>query len=166
MRPRPHPDQPGPGQESVWDYPRPPRVESVTSRLRVVFAGQTIADTVRGYRVLETSHPPNYYLPLDDVVPGALVAADGSSMCEWKGVATYFDVVAGGRVAPRAAWTYPHPVDAYRMLAGTVAFYPAPMDSCWVDDEQVTPQPGRFYGGWITRSVVGPFKGEPETMGW
>ncbi len=166
MRGRPGPIVPGPGQESVWQYPRPPRVEPVAARLRVVLGGVTVADTVRGMRVLETSHPPNYYLPIDDVLDGTLVPAAGSSLCEWKGVARYSDVVGGDRVATRAAWTYPTPVDAYAALAGMVAFYPAPMDACFVGDEQVRAQPGGFYGGWITDAVVGPFKGAPGTQGW
>ncbi len=166
MRGRPVPIVPRPGQESVWDYPRPPRLEPVAARLRVVLGGVTVADTVRGVRVLETSHPPNYYLPIDDVVAGALVPAAGASRCEWKGVARYFDVTAGGRVAVGAAWTYPTPVDAYAALARMVAFYPTPMDACFVGDEQVRVQAGGFYGGWITDAVVGPFKGDPGTNGW
>lgn len=163
---RPRPTPPGPGQESVWDYPRPPRVEPVAARVRVVLGGVTIIDTVRALRVLETSHPPNYYLPIDDALPGALVPAEGRSVCEWKGVASYFDVHGGGVVVPRAAWTYPDPVAGFEQLRGTVAMYASPMDSCWVGDEQVQPQAGGFYGGWITSNVVGPFKGEPGSMFW
>lgn len=163
---RPQPVPPGPGQESVWDYPRPPRVEPVAARVRVVLGGVTIIDTTRALRVLETSHPPNYYLPIDDAVSGALVPAEGRSVCEWKGVASYFDVCGGGVVVPRAAWTYPDPVDGFEQLRGTVSMYAAPMDSCWIDDELVTPQPGGFYGGWITASVVGPFKGGPGSLFW
>lgn len=158
--------EPGPGQESVWDYPRPPRLESVTARLRVVVGGITIADTRRGFRVLETSHPPTYYFPVDDIAGGALRPTTGSSVCEWKGVARYFDVVGGGQVAVRSAWSYPTPTPAFAALAGAVAFMPAPMDQCLVDDEVARPQPGGFYGGWITDAVVGPFKGEPGTMFW
>ena len=158
--------QPGQGQESVWDYPRPPRLESVSARLRGVFAGTTIADTRRGFRVLETSHPPTYYLPLDDILPGALRPTTGSSACEWKGIARYFDVVSDDRVAVRAAWTYPTPTAAFAALAGTVAFMAAKMERCLVDDEVARPQPGGFYGGWITDAVVGPFKGEPGTVHW
>ncbi len=163
---RPARVEPAPGQESVWDYPRPPRIEAVTARLRVVLGGETIADTVRAFRVLETSHPPNYYLPLADVVPGALTRVEGSSFCEWKGHAHYYDVRGGDATATRAAWGYDVPSPAYADLAGTVAFYAGPMDACLVDDEEVEPQPGGFYGGWITRSVVGPFKGAPGTSGW
>jgi len=163
---RPQRDPVGPGQESCWDYPRPPRLEPVTARLRVVLGGVTVADTTHGHRVLETSHPPNYYFPLDDVLPGALVPAGGSSYCEWKGRARYYDVVGGDVVAPAVAWAYDTPSPAFAPIRGHVAFYAAPMDACFVDEELVTPQPGGFYGGWITSAVVGPFKGEPGTRGW
>jgi uncharacterized protein (DUF427 family) len=152
--------------ERVWDYPRPPRLERVPQRLRVVLAGVTIADTTAGFRVLETSHPPTYYLPRADILPTALVPAAGSSFCEWKGRASYFDVVAGARRLERVAWTYERPSSAFAALAGCVAFYAGPMDACFVGDEQVTPQPGGFYGGWVTRNLVGPFKGSPGTSGW
>lgn len=157
---------PGPGQESVWDYPRPPRLERVTVRLRVVFDGVDIADTLRGWRVLETSHPPSYYLPPDDIRPGCLVPAGAGSVCEWKGRAAYFDVVGARRRASRAAWTYPTPTPAFAELANHVAFYVGAMDACYVGEERASPQPGGFYGGWITGQVVGPFKGEPGTQGW
>ena len=163
---RPQRDPVGPGQESCWDYPRPPRLEPVTARLRIVLGGVTIADTTRGHRVLETSHPPNYYFPLDDVIPGALVPAGGSSYCEWKGRARYYDVVGGDVVAERVAWAYDTPSAAFAPIAGHVAFYAGPMDACFVDDELVTPQAGGFYGGWITANIVGPFKGDPGTRGW
>lgn len=132
----------------------------------MVLGGVTIVDTTGALRVLETSHPPNYYLPIADVLPGALVPAVGSSVCEWKGVASYYDVHGGGVVVPRAAWTYPEPTSAFEVLRDTVAMYAAPMDSCWVGDQQVQPQPGGFYGGWITAEVVGPFKGGPGSMFW
>ncbi len=157
---------PGPGQESVWDYPRPPTLEPVPARLRVEFAGVVIADTQQGWRVLETSHPPTYYLPLADVVPDVLQPAEGSSVCEWKGVARYYDVVVGIRRARRAAWAYPHPRPRYAALAELVGFMPALMDRCLVGDEVARPQPGGFYGGWITDAIVGPFKGQPGTMHW
>lgn len=163
---RPRPVEPGPGQESVWDYPRPPRLEPVTARLRVVLGGQTIADSTSGFRVLETSHPPNYYLPVADVAPGALTRVSGTTFCEWKGHAHYYEVRGGDRVELRAAWGYDDPSPAFAALAGTVAFYAGRMDACLVDDERVEPQPGGFYGGWITRSVVGPFKGGPDSRGW
>jgi uncharacterized protein (DUF427 family) len=157
---------PAPGQESVWDYPRPPRVEATSKRIRVVFAGVTIADTCAAQRVLETSHPPVYYIPRADIRQEHLVEAPGSSVCEWKGQARYFTVAVGDRRAERAAWSYPDPTAAFRAIRDHVAFYAGPMDACYVDDELVTPQPGGFYGGWITQDVVGPFKGEPGTWGW
>jgi uncharacterized protein (DUF427 family) len=164
---RPRPPSPGPGQESVWDYPRPPRLERVHERLRVVHGGLTVADTVgSGWRVLETSHPPTYYFPPGDVRPGSLVPAAGRSLCEWKGQAGYFDVVAGGRTAGRAAWSYPEPSSPFAAIRGHVAFHPALVDACWVGDERAAPQVGGFYGGWITSRVVGPFKGGPGSMGW
>ena len=168
---RPRPEPPGAGQESCWDYPRPPALEPVTARLQVVLGGVTVADTSRGWRVLETSHPPNYYFPVDDVLSGALVPADGASFCEWKGRARYFDVharpdAAGDQVAGRAAWGYDTPSDAFAALRDHVAFYAGPMDACFVDGERVTPQPGEFYGGWITSAVVGPFKGGSGSRGW
>ena len=164
MRPRPIP--PGPGEESVWDYPRPPRLETVAARIRISFAGETIAETSAGHRVLETSHPPTYYVPPADIRPGVLVAAGRGSICEWKGEARYFDVVTSARRAERAAWTYPAAADDFAAIAGHVAFYAGLMEGCWVGDDKVTPQPGGFYGGWITPNVAGPFKGGPGTWGW
>ncbi len=163
---RPVPIKPQPGQESVWDYPRPPRLERVPERIRILFAGEVLADTGAAWRVLETSHPPTYYLPPADIAPGALVAAGGGSTCEWKGPARYYDVVLGGRRAPRAGWTYPNPFAPFAPLAGHVAFYAGPMDACFVGDERAEPQPGGFYGGWVTSRIVGPIKGAPGTMGW
>lgn len=157
---------PGPGQESVWDYPRPPRLEPFAGRIQIVLGGVTIADTRGAYRVLETSHPPVYYLPPGDIRADALITASGTSLCEWKGAARYFDVLGGAKRAPRAAWCYPDPTPAFTPAAGYVAFYAAPMDACFVDGERVTPQPGGFYGGWITANIVGPFKGGPGTGGW
>ena len=156
----------GPGQESVWDYPRPPRLEPTPRHLRVVLGGEVIADTRRGYRVLETSHPPNYYFPPDDVHDGALERAKGASFCEFKGKAHYFTVRGGDRVEPEAAWGYDTPSPAFEPITGYVAFYASRMDECYVDDELVRAQPGGFYGGWITDDVVGPFKGGPGTRGW
>lgn len=154
--------------ESVWDYPRPPRLEPTSKHIRIVFGGATIVETTRAHRVLETSHPPVYYVPLEDIAPGALVAAGGrTTFCEWKGDASYYDVVgADGRRAERAAWTYLDPAPGFEAIRGAVAFYPAAMDECTVDGVRVEPQPGGFYGGWITPELVGPFKGEPGTSGW
>ncbi|MAQ18067.1 MAG: hypothetical protein CMN30_31980 [Sandaracinus sp.] len=157
---------PGPGQQSVWDFPRPPRLESSSRRVRVVAAGVTVADTTRALRLLETSHPPGWYLPPDDVRMDLFEAARGESYCEFKGVARYWDLVVEGRRFAQVAWSYPDPTGAYGALRDHLAFYAGRVDACYVDDERVTPQEGRFYGGWITGDVVGPFKGGPGTMGW
>lgn len=168
MRPPPDRDRiaPGEGQESVWDYPRPPRVEEVAERLRIIFAGETVADTLRGLRVLETSHPPVYYIPEADIDTRLLSRADGASFCEFKGIAAYWDIAAGGRTSRAAAWSYPAPSARFAALRDHYAFYPGRVDACWVGDEQVRAQEGDFYGGWITSRVVGPFKGAPGTRGW
>lgn len=163
---RPRPEQVRPGQESVWDYPRPPRVERVPRRVRIVLGGEVIVDTNDVVRVLETSHPPVYYLPIAAFAPDALDDAEGSSFCEFKGRARYLDVRGGDRVVPRAAWNYPAPSRGFETLADRVAVYPGGMDACTVDDVEVIPQPGGFYGGWITPDVVGPFKGGPGSTGW
>ncbi len=152
--------------ESVWDYPRPPRVEPSDELVEVTLGGVVVASTRASYRVLETSHPPTYYLPPDAFADGALRPAEGSSVCEWKGVAAYYDLVAGTAVAARAAWCYPEPAPGFEAIAGYVAVYPALVDRCTVDGEAVEPQPGGFYGGWITSRVTGPFKGAPGTRGW
>ena len=158
--------EPGPGQESVWDYPRPPRLEASERRIEVVFNGETIADTWRAVRVLETSHPPVYYIPPADVRLDLLAASPGRSFCEWKGAAIYHTIAVEGREAPDAAWSYPDPTTAFRSIAGYLAFYPSRVDACLVDGERVQAQPGDFYGGWITAEIVGPFKGDPGTGGW
>ncbi len=163
---KPQRTEPRPGQESVWDYPRPPRVEGVSKHIRVVFAGLNIADTRNARRVLETSHPPVYYIPESDIRMECLSKASGSSLCEWKGIAVYYDVVVSDRVAARAAWGYPDPTPAFSEIRDCLAFYPEPMDACYVDGEKVRPQPGGFYGGWITNDIVGPFKGGPGTQSW
>jgi len=154
--------------ESVWDYPRPPRLEPVTKRLQVVLGGTVIADTTRGHRVLEMSHPPVYYFPRGDVREDALVDAGGrDTHCEWKGAASYLDVLGGNdRRVERGAWTYRDPVPAFEAIRGAIAFYPGSMDACTVAGERATQQPGGFYGGWVTNDIVGPFKGEPGTGGW
>lgn len=166
MQRTPTPVVPLPGQESAWDYPRPPRVEAGSVRIRIVLGGEVILDSVDSVRVLETSHPPVYYLPRSAFAPGTLEPADGSSFCEFKGAAQYLTVRGGGKVAEAAAWFYPEPAQGYEALAGRVAVYPGRMDYCEVDGERVRPQAGGFYGGWITERVVGPFKGEPGTMHW
>jgi uncharacterized protein (DUF427 family) len=152
--------------ESVWDYPRPPRVEPSDELVEVVLGGVVIASTRASYRVLETSHPPTYYLPREAFAEGTVRPAEGSSYCEWKGAASYFDLVAGTTVAARAAWGYPEPTRGFEAIAGHLAVYPALVDRCTVDGEVVQPQPGGFYGGWITSRVTGPFKGGPGTRGW
>ena len=159
-------DAPKSGQESVWDYPRPPRLERVDERLRVEFGGETVAETCEGLRVLETSHPPVYYFPPRDVQNRFLVTAPGQSFCEFKGIAHYWSLEVNGRCAPRAAWSYAAPRPAYEDLKGCLAFYASRVDACWVGTERVEPQAGDFYGGWITSRVVGPFKGGPNTLGW
>jgi uncharacterized protein (DUF427 family) len=158
--------EPGPGQESVWDYPRPPRVEPTTELVSIVLGGEVVASTREAIRVLETSHPPAYYLPYASFAPGSLVPVGGTTFCEFKGSASYFDVVAGGRRAQRAAWTYRQPSPGFEAIRDHVAVMPAAMDRCMVDGELVEPQAGGFYGGWITSRVVGPFKGGPGTTGW
>lgn len=155
-----------PGKESVWDYPRPPRVEDVPRRIRVVFNGVVIADTLRAVRVLETSHPPVYYIPPEDIRIAYLQRTDRTSFCEFKGQASYYTVTVGERVAEDAAWGYDQPTAGYERIAGYVAFYASRVDACHVGDEQVAAQPGDFYGGWITSEIVGPFKGGPGTLGW
>ena len=164
---RPVPLPVAPGQESVWDYPRPPRVEPDSRLVVVVLGGREVCRTTRALRVLETSHPPVFALPREDWVVGSLEPAPGTSLCEWKGTATYRTVVGGGGVrAERAAWTYLEPVPAYEVLRGAVSVYPGAMDACTVDGELVRPQDGGFYGGWLTDEVVGPFKGGPGSTWW
>jgi uncharacterized protein (DUF427 family) len=165
---RVHPEriEPAPGQESVWDYPRPPVVVPSERRLRVVHAGVTIADSRAGCRVLETSQPPAFYIPPADIAMDHIVPGRGRSYCEWKGAATYWSVVVGDVTATDAAWSYERPTPPFAAIAGHLAFYAQRVDECWVDDERVQPNPGDFYGGWITADVVGPFKGGPGSRGW
>ena len=163
---RPKRIEPGPGQESVWDYPRPPRVEATSERVVVRLGGAVIADTTDVVRVLETSHPPVYYLPRAAFADAVLSKAAGSSFCEYKGAAKYLSLRAGDASAERSAWYYPTPSRGYEALVDRIAVYPGAMDSCEVNGETVEPQAGGFYGGWITSRVVGPFKGEPGTLGW
>lgn len=158
--------EPGPGQESVWDYPRPPRVENSSRRIRVVFNDVTIADSQRTVRVLETSHPPVYYIPLADVQQQYLRLSQRTTFCEWKGAAQYFDLVVGDRHLSNAVWRYPEPTERFDSIRDCIAVYPSKMDACYVDDEKVQAQPSDFYGGWITSNIVGPFKGGAGTWGW
>lgn len=150
----------------MWDYPRPPALDPSSRRVVVEFGGRVVADTTAAVRILETSHPPTWAVPPDDVIDGALEAASGRSVCEWKGVASYWDVVTGSRRAEAAAWSYPRPTAGFEAITDHICFYAGRMDRCTVDGEEVVPQPGAFYGGWITSDVVGPFKGEPGTMWW
>ncbi|MDD7941103.1 DUF427 domain-containing protein [Actinomycetospora lutea] len=158
--------EPGPGQESVWDYPRPPRAEAVRRRAVVTHAGTVVADSDDLVRVLETSHPPTWYLPRTAFADGVLRPAQRRTVCEWKGTARYVDIVVPG-AAPltEVGWWYPQDA-VYPALADRVALYPAPFDEITLDGERVEPQPGGFYGGWITADVVGPFKGGRGTWGW
>ena len=153
--------EPGPGQESVWDYPRPPRIESDTRRVEIRFGERVLGSTTRAVRVLETASPPTFYLPPDDVTPGALVPSGRRSLCEWKGEAADLDLVDGPE---SVAWCYPRVFPEFAAIAGWIAFYPARVE-CFVGDERVRAQPGGYYGGWITDEIVGPVKGEPGITG-
>ena len=166
MASRPVPEPIAPGQESVWDYPRPPALFASDELVVVVLGGVEICETSTSWRVLETSHPPTYYLPRSAFADNALVPAHGRSFCEWKGEASYLDLVGGSAVAPRAAWYYPQPNPRFASLRNHVALYPGQVDYCLVDGERVVAQPGGFYGGWITSTVAGPFKGVPGSNGW
>jgi uncharacterized protein (DUF427 family) len=153
-------------KESVWDYPRPPRIEPLDRHVRVELGGETIAESDLAVRVLETAGPPTIYLRPEDVREDALRPAKGTTLCEWKGTASYFDAIVGQRVRPRAAWTYRDPKPGYESLRDWIAFYAGRVDAAYLDDELVTPQPGDFYGGWITAEIEGPFKGEPGSEDW
>lgn len=157
---------PGPGQESVWDYPRPPLLQPSKRRVRIEVDGEVIVDTTGAYRVLETSHPPVYYIPPGDIKAGVLEPSSRVTHCEYKGQASYYDIVLNGRRVQNAAWYYPNPVHAYREMRDYVAFYPDKVSACYLDDEEVKAQPGDFYGGWVSSDIVGPFKGGEGTWGW
>jgi uncharacterized protein (DUF427 family) len=154
------------GEESVWDYPRPPRVEQVKERIRVVVNGHEIANSTGALRVLETAGAPVYYLPPEDVSFTHLASATRTTLCEWKGQANYFDFDDGVRPVHSVAWTYRDPLPGYESIRDHLAFYASKVDEAWVGDELATPQPGRFYGGWVTRRIKGPIKGAPGTEGW
>ncbi len=158
--------EPGPGQESVWDYPRPPRLEDTPRLIRVEFAGRVVAESRRAKRVIETSHPPVYYIPPEDVRAEFVVPSSRSSFCEFKGRASYVALVVGDRRSADAAWTYRDPSRAFASIRDHLAFYPGRVDACTVDGVPVLVQEGDFYGGWITPDIVGPFKGAPGTSGW
>ena len=163
---RPVPDTPAPGQESVWSYPRPAIAQPCTRHIRIEHRGRVIADTRASVRTLETSHPPSYYLPPSDLLMTVLRPSARGSFCEWKGQAIYYDVVFEGGVFPDVAWSYPNPTPRFVGLRDHIAFYAGPFDACLVDGERVVPQPGDFYGGWITNDIVGPFKGVPGSRFW
>ena len=165
MKP-PKPIKPKKGQESVWDYPRPPKLELFKKLIEIYFNDTLIASTYRAYRVLETSHPPVYYIPDHDVENKYLVYSDKITFCEFKGKGAYYDIQVADRLAEEAAWFYDNPKIPFVPIRNHLAFYAEKMDDCFVDGIKVTPQPGEFYGGWITPDIVGPFKGEPGTWGW
>ena len=162
----PEPDPVGPNQESVWDFPRPAVAERTDAHIRIVHAGQIVADTRRAVRTLETSHPPSYYIPPGDIDRDRLFSNPHRSLCEWKGQARYVDCVIGNERLAAVGWSYADPMPAFAALKDHIAFYPAPFDRCEVDGERVTAQPGGFYGGWITSAFAGPFKGGPGSRFW
>lgn len=164
--PKPVRIEPEPGQESVWDYPRPPKIEDSTRHVEVLFEGVRVAESRRAKRVLETSSPPVYYIPPEDVRLDLLQQNERATVCEWKGQASYYNLTVGGRTSANAAWTYLRPTDAFQSIKAYIAFYAGRVDSCLLDGELVHPQPGDYYGGWVTREIVGPFKGEAGTLGW
>ena len=150
----------------MWDYPRPPRIEPERRTVRVVLGGATIATSTGALRVLETSHPPGIYLPPESFIPGSVRPNPRVTVCEWKGTASYWDLVAEDRTATGAGWSYEDPRPGFEAIAGFVSVYPGRVEACFLDDELVRPQEGRFYGGWITNEIVGPYKGAPGTSGW
>ena len=152
-------------EENVQDYPRPPALAPVPQRLRVILGGEVVADTINGFRVLETHHAPTYYIPPSDIV-GRLVPAPGRSFCEWIGFATYWDVVAAGVTAPRAGWSYPQPTTSFLPITDYVAFYATSMEACFVGEHREVPQPGDFYGGWVTDNLRGTVNGARGTEHW
>jgi uncharacterized protein (DUF427 family) len=162
----PRPDPVGPGQQSVWSFPRPAIAEPSPAHIVIEHRGVILADTRASIRTIETSHPPSYYIPPTDIAPGVMHRAEGGSFCEWKGWATYWDVVIGDLVLPRVGWSYANPGPGFISLRDHIAFYAAPLDRCSVNGETVTPQPGDYYGGWITSALAGPFKGVPGSRGW
>ncbi len=157
---------PKPGQESVWDYPRPARLEDTNKHLKVICNGIVLAETNRGKRVLETSHPPTYYFPAEDVKLSHLIPTQRKGVCEWKGRYEYYDISIGDKYIKYAAWRYFDPTPDFVAMTEYYGFFASLMDACYVNDELVTPQAGDFYGGWITADIVGPFKGSPGTYGW
>lgn len=163
---RPKKIEPKAGQESVWDYPRPPRLESTNKEIKIIFNSILIAQSSNAKRVLETSHPPVYYIPQNDILMKYLEIVFGKSFCEWKGEAIYYSLIVNNKRLEKCAWSYPSPTKSFQLIKDHLAFYAAPMDACYVAGELVTAQPGNFYGGWITGDIVGPFKGEAGSWGW
>lgn len=161
----PFAEVPTPGRESVWDYPRPPRIVADAREVVIHWGAVEVARSRAALRILETAHPPTFYLPLVDVAQQLLEAGPGASVCEWKGAAQYWSLVHEDRRLMNVAWSYPNPLPGAERLAGHIAFYPAAL-RCTVGGAAVLPQPGGFYGGWITPELVGPFKGEPGTHAW
>ena len=159
-------ERPGPGQESVWDYPRPPRVQPEARAVRIVLGGQTIATSDRTLRVLETSHPPGIYLPSEAFAAGSLIPNPRRTVCEWKGVAEYWDLTGGEVKAVAAAWSYPRPRHGFEAIAGYISVYPGRVDACYLGEEQVRSQEGSFYGGWVTPNLTGRIKGAMGTLHW
>ncbi len=149
----------------MWDYPRPPRLEESSKTIRVLYNGQVVAESRSAYRVLETSHPPTWYIPVTDVQTKFISASTKASVCEWKGRATYWTVRVDGQRAENAAWSYESPEPSFACIRGFLAFFPSRFE-CYVDDELVRAQPGDFYGGWITDDITGPFKGIPGSSHW
>jgi uncharacterized protein (DUF427 family) len=153
-------------RESVWDYPRPPKLEKISQHIRIIFNEIHLVESHNTYRVLETSHPPGYYIPQDDILMEYLIPSTRKTYCEWKGEGSYYHIQVGNKRVENAAWFYSNPTPNFISIKNYLAFYPGLMDSCWVDNEKVVPQPGSFYGGWITSNLIGPFKGIPGSQGW
>jgi len=157
--------QPGPGQESVWDYPRPPRIETCSRHIEVIFNGLVIADTQRARRVVETSYPPTYYIPPEDVHTEYFFPSSHRTWCEWKGEACYIVLRVDERESQNAAWYYPEPNPEFEAIRNQIAFFPSRVDACYIDGERVQPQDSTLYGGWITHDIVGPFQGDQDDFG-
>lgn len=166
MLPHPTPDPTGPGQESVWDYPRPAIAEPTQRRIQIIHSDIMLVDSRSAWRTLETSHPPTYYIPQSDIAMEYCTPNPRRSLCEWKGQAKYWDVAINGQTLEAAAWSYTSPTPSFAPIAGSLAFYPGAFDQCLVDGHAITPQPGSFYGGWISPFEAGPFKGIEGSRFW
>lgn len=163
---KPQPIKPKQGQESVWDYPRPPQLEAFNKTIEMYALGEKIAQTNQAFRVLETSHPPVYYIPPADIETAFLIPSDSATFCEWKGRGSYYHLKIRGKVITDAAWYYTNPENKFQPIKNYPAFYAHKMDKCLINGEVVVPQPGNFYGGWVTKDIVGPFKGIDGSWGW